>query len=177
MKKILSIALVFILIAMFGTTMVKATSNTELVDQLYSMGQKYGMTSSDKVRMERYLADNPVSSSDADAIIAKAKEAVNIMESAGTTNFNSLTADQKNQLKDLANQAASIAGVTLKFNTSSVEVYKDGKLIDTLTSNNGKLVYTGSDLNVILIVVSSVAIIALASATLIVSRKRKLVNA
>ena len=35
--------------------------------------------------------------------------------------------------------------------TKSVEVYKNGKLIETITNTNGKLSYTGNEVNVALI--------------------------
>lgn len=178
MKKLLSIAIVFIMVAMLGTTLVNAVSSSDLANQLYSIGQKYGMTSADKVKIDRYLADNPVSEADANKVIAKANEAAAIMDAAGTTNIKDLTTAQKNQLKDIANEAATVVGVTLKFGTSSVEVYKDGKLVETVTSNNGKLAYTGNDSNTALLVGSSiVAVIALASAGIVVANKKRLANA
>ena len=65
----------------------------------------------------------------------------------------------KNQLKSKANEAASILGLTLTFKSGTVEVYKNGKLIETLGVNNsGKLVYTGNNTNAILVVSSIVAV-------------------
>ena len=51
----------------------------------------------------------------------------------------------------------------------TVEIYKDGKLVETLTSNTGTLAYTGNTMNIVL-VVSSIAIIALGTA--VIARKR-----
>ena len=130
------------------------------------------MTKSDKVKIERYLADNPVTESKANAIVAKANEAAKIMDEAGVTDFSKLSEDKKAEIKSIANQAASIVGVTLTYKSGSVEIYKDGKLIETVTNNNGKLAYTGN--NNIVLVVSSIAVIALASVA--VARK-KLANA
>lgn len=158
MKKILTIAITFVMVAMVAVSSY-ATTSSELADTLYNKGSKYGMTSADKVKIERYLADNPVTDAEANSIVAKADEAVKVMENAGVTSYKDLTAEQKSELKTIANEAASVAGLTLKFGTSSVEIYKDGKLIETVTSNNGKLAYTGS--NTAIVVVSSLAIIAL----------------
>ena len=94
------------------------------------------------------------------------------MDEAGTTDYKSLSADKKAELKSLANEAASIVGATLSFTANSVEIYKDGKLIETIGNNGGKLAYTGN--NNIVLVVSSIAVIALASVA--VARK-KLANA
>lgn len=166
MKKILTIAITFVMVAMVAVSSY-ATTSSELADTLYNKGSKYGMTSADKVKIERYLADNPVTDAEANSIVAKADEAVKVMENAGVTSYKDLTAEQKSELKTIANEAASIAGLTLKFGTASVEVYKDGKLIETVTSNNGKLAYTGS--NTAIVVVSSLAIIALVA---VVAKKR-----
>ena len=65
-------------------------------------------------------------------------------------------------------------GLTLVFNSGTVEVYKDGVLIETVTlADSGKLAYTGNS-NVAL-VVTSVAVIALA--TTVVVRKRMAMGA
>lgn len=172
MKKLLTISILAVMLVLMTITGVNATTNDNLADTLYNIGSKYGMTKSDKVKIERYLADNPVTESKANAIVAKANEAAKIMDEAGVTDFSKLSEDKKAEIKSIANQAASIVGVTLTYKSGSVEIYKDGKLIETVTNNNGKLAYTGN--NNIVLVVSSIAVIALASVA--VARK-KLANA
>ena len=169
MKKLITITILFIMVAMLATTIVNAATSSTLADELYALGSKYGMTSQDKVKIERYLADNPVTDAQANQVMEKAKEAVKIMEEAGTTDVSKLTTEQKNKLKTLANEAASIVGLTLTFKSGTVEIYKDGKLIEVLGLENGKLAYTGNNVNVVL-VVSSVAVVALAA--VIVARKK-----
>lgn len=166
MKKILTIAITFVMMAMVAVSSY-ATTSSELADTLYSKGSKYGMTTADKVKIERYLADNAVTDEQANAIVAKADEAIAVMEAAGKTSYKDLTAAQKSELKTIVNEAASIADLTLKFSTSKVEVYKDGKLVEAVTLNNGKLAYTGSSSAIV--VVSSLAIIALVA---VVAKKR-----
>ena len=174
MKKTLSVVLLVIIAVMALATGVNAATSSTLADELYSKGAKYGMTSADKVKIERYLADNAVTDEQANQVLAKAQEAAKIMDEAGITNYSKLSADKKNKLKTIANEAASVLGLTLTFKSGNVEVYKDGKLIETLGSNsNGKLVYTGNNTNIIL-VVSSVAVVALAAG--FVARK-KIANA
>lgn len=173
MKKFLTVSLLFVMLVMAFATVVNAATSADLADKLYAKGSKYGMTSADKVKIERFLADNPVTDADADKILAKADEAVAVMERAGAKNYSELTAGEKSELKAIANAAADIVGVKLVFKTSSVEVYKDGKLIETVTNNSGKLAYTGNNVNMVL-VVSSIAVIALA---ITVVAKRTLVNA
>lgn len=158
MKKLLSIVTILIMMIL-TSTVVKATTSATLADELYALGAKYGMTSADKIKIERYVADNTVTDAQANAVVAKAKEAVKIMEDAGKTNINSLTNEEKNQLKAKANEAASILGLTLTFKSGTVEIYKNGKLIDTVgASNSGKLVYTGNNTSAILVVSSIVAV-------------------
>lgn len=172
MKKLLTISILAVMLVLMTLTGVHAATKDNLAETLYNMGAKYGMTKADKVKIERYLADNEVTDSQADAIVAKAKEAVKVMEDAGVTDYTKLSADKKAELKTIANQAASIVDVTLVFKASSVEIYKNGKLIETVSNNSGKLAYTGNNNTVL--VVSSIAVIALASVA--VARK-KLANA
>lgn len=174
MKKFVTIALLFVMLVMaLGVTVNAATSAT-LADDLFAKGEKYGMTTADKVKVERYLKENPVTDEEADAILAKADEAVAVMTKAGTTNYSELTKAQKDELKTIAKSAAEIANVKLVFKTGSVEVYdQNGKLIETITENNGKLAYTGNNVNIVL-VVSVIATIALA---ITVVAKKKFVDA
>ncbi len=172
MKKLLTISILAIALVLMAVTGVNATTNDNLAETLYNIGAKYGMTKADKVKIERYLADYPVTESEANAIVAKANEAAKVMDNAGVTDFNKLSKEQKAEIKSIANQAASIVGVTLTYKSGSVEIYKNGKLIETVTNNNGKLAYTGN--NNMVLVVSSIAVIALASVA--VARK-KLANA
>lgn len=162
MKKFLTVSLLFVMLVMAFATVVNAATSATLADDLYAKGAKYGMTSADKVKIERYLSENPVTDAEANAVLAKADEAVAVMENAGVTNYDKLTTAQKDELKSIAKSAAEIIDVKLVFKKGSVEIYdKSGKLIETVTENNGKLAYTGNNINVVL-VVSIIAIIALA---------------
>ena len=173
MKKLLTISILAVMLILATVTGVNATTNNNLADTLYEMGSTYGMRESDKVKIERYLADYPVTEDEANAIVAKAKEAVAILEAAGVTNYKDLSKADKDQIKQIANEAASIIGVTLVFKTGGVDIYKDGKLIESVSyDNSGKLAYTGNNNTVL--VVSSIAVIALIAA--VVARK-KLANA
>lgn len=156
-----------------ATTIVNAATNSSLAGDLYALGAKYGMTTADKVKIERYVSDNSVTNEQAEQVMAKAQEAVKIMEEAGTTNINKLSTEQKKKLKSIANEAASILGLTLTFKSGTVEIYKDGKLIEAISLENGKLAYTGNTVNIIL-VVSLVAVVALAASIII---RKKFSNA
>ena len=101
-NKMLAIALIVIMLMMTFATAVFATTSDELGSKLYAKGKKYGMTSADKVKIERFLSENPVTDAEADAILAKADEAIAIVEESGVTELSKLTTAQKNQLKEIA---------------------------------------------------------------------------
>ena len=162
MKKSLLISILTAVIVMAYATFANAATTATLADELYSKGSKYGMTSADKVKIERYLSENTVTDEQANAIVAKADEAIAVMEAAGTTDYSKLTDAQKDKLKSIANSAAAIIDVKLVFKKNTVEIYDNaGKLIETIGQNNGKLAYTGNNVNVVL-TTSVIAIIALA---------------
>ena len=64
-KTILGIMLCIMLVTMLVTT-VSAVSVDEMIEKVYEMGVPYGLTSADKVKIERYFADYPVSEAEAD---------------------------------------------------------------------------------------------------------------
>lgn len=162
MKKFVTIALLFVMLVMALEITANATTTKTLADELYAKGQKYGMTTAEKVKIERYLSENPVTDEQANSLVAKADEAVAVMEKAGTTDYNKLTTAQKEQLKSIATSAANIIDVKLVFKKGTVEIYDNtGKLIETVGQNNGKLAYTGNNVNVVL-TTSVIATIALA---------------
>ena len=172
MKKLIAISLVFLMVAMFATTTVKAVSGATIVDDVYNLGKKYGLTEADKARADRYVADNPITDEQAATIYAKAQAAVQVLEEAGATDVKKLgeqlTADQKTKFEALCQEAASVLGLTLTYKDGYVEVYKDGKKIDTFTFTN-KLPYTGNTVSII-VVVSAVVVMALA--TFVIVRKK-----
>ena len=108
MKKLLTISILFVMVLAMCTSIVSATTNAELPDALMAIGEKYGATATEKIRLERYLADYPVTDEQANAILAKAQEVDNIMKAAGVTDVRKLTQDQKNQVKAVINEAAKI---------------------------------------------------------------------
>lgn len=171
MKKTLTIVTLMVIITMLTISGVNAAGKATLADDLYSKLSAYGATSADKVKVERYLADNEVTDTQADAILARADEAVAIMKAEGVTDVTKLSAEAKSKVQSIAQKAASEIGLTLSFTDGNVEVYDaNGKLIDTITvSSTGKLAYTGNSVNTVL-VVSSVAVIALAA--VVVTKKR-----
>lgn len=171
MKKTLTIAILFVMLVTLTLTGVKAATSATLADDIYTKLSEYGLTSAEKVKIERYLSDNPVTDEQASTILAKVDEAIAIMDAEGVTDYKKLSAEAKGEIKALAQSAANTIGLTLIFNKGTVEVYDaEGKLIETASlTNTGKLAYTGNNVNTIL-VVSSIAVIALAAT--VVAKKR-----
>ena len=91
MKKVLTIAILFVMVALMATTVVNATTNASLADELYELGSEYGMTTADKVKIERYLADNPVTEEQANAIMGRAREIAQIIAVSGVSNVSDLS--------------------------------------------------------------------------------------
>lgn len=174
MKRTLTIALLVVMAVMCLATASYATTSSELADALYEKGAAYGLTSADKVKIERYLSEYPVTDEEADSILAKADEVIAVMNEAGVKNYFDLTKAQKTEIKNIAKEAAEIIDVQLVFSKGKVEVVKDGKIIETVTNNDGKLAYTGNSVNIVLAVVATVAVIALAVAAV---SKRRVANA
>ena len=83
-----------------------------------------------------------------------------------------MTKAQKQQVRAICQEAADILGLKLTYVNGTVEVYKDGTLIEVFTFTD-TLPYTGNNINTIL-VVSSIAVLALATGLV---AKRKLANA
>jgi co-chaperonin GroES (HSP10) len=170
MKKTLIIVALVAVVSMFTLGgSVNATTQSTLADELYAKLSAYGVTAADKVKVERYLADNTITDDEANAIIAKADEVVAIMNEEGVTDVTKLSEEAKSQVKAVAQEAASVAGLSLTFSEGKVDVYDaSGNLVDSITTDSiGKLAYTGNSANTILVVsslvVSSVAVIALAA--------------
>lgn len=162
MKKLFVIATLAVVLMGILAVSVNATT-TDSVNEIYTIGSKYGMTENDKQQLQNFIDRNEITEAQATKLVEKAKEAEAVMTAAGKTNYSDLTTTQKDQLKSIANSAASEVGVSLVFKTHSVEIWKDGKKLMVVTNHDGKLAYTGNSLNIVAITVSSVAAIALAA--------------
>jgi len=172
MKKTILTAVLFVIVTLFATTMVNATTGAELPEKIYEKGSKYGVTQSHKVKMERYISKHPVTDAQADQVMAKVDEVVKVLENAGVTNIAQLSSADLKKVQDLATEAATIVDVKIVWKGAKVDILNAGEVEDTLDFT-GSLPYTGSEVNYV-IIGSSIAVVALA--TEIVLRK-KFVNA
>lgn len=167
MNKTIKVVLITIIALLAITTIVNAaTPSEELVSYIKSQGGKY-ITDSHIVKIERYLKDYPVSETEKNQLKEKIDAAKAIVDQSGVNNLKNLSKADKEKLKTIANEAAAIVNVNLVFKKDSVEIYKNGKLIENIYFNE-KLSSTGSQISIL--EVSSVAIIALATVAFLVRK-------
>ena len=100
-KFLVSMLLLIVLVGVLATNSI-ATTNAELIEFAKSnhtvAGKSIGLTSANKVKVERYLTENPVTDAQAGAIMAKANELIALMESAGVSDPAELSSADKERL-------------------------------------------------------------------------------
>lgn len=182
MKKTLTILGIILLALTVLTTVANAATTEELINFLSQPHQIAGttkqITSAQKVEVERFLSEYPVTEAQADQVIAKVKEGIAIMDKAGTADLDKLSSSDKKALTALSDEVGEILDVKLEINSStkSVTVYdKTGKKLSSVPyGDNDTLVNTGANYTVY-IVASVLAIFAVA--TIIIANKKRTVNA
>ena len=176
MKKLLTISILVIMILAVATTLVSATTQSELEAYLTKThtiaGKEVTLTAEQKVKVERYFSENTLTDEQATAIKAKVDEGIALMEEAGVSDPSQLSGSDKTALLNVAKEAAAEAGLTLTLNSNdnTIEIYKDGKLIESASTETGKFVQTGSN-NLVFVALAVVAIIAVV-ATVVIKRAR-----
>ena len=172
MKKSLLTVVLFVIVTLFATTMVNAATGAELPELIYARGAKYGVTQSQKIKMERYVANHPITDEQANAVMAKVDEVEKVFKDAGVTSLSKLSSSNLKKVQNLATEAAAIVDVKVVWKSTTAEIYKDATLVDVIDFS-GLLAYTGNDVNVAL-VVSSIAVVALAAGIIL---RKKFANA
>ena len=172
MKKSLLTVVLFVIVTLFATTMVNAATGAELPELIYARGAKYGVTQSQKIKMERYVANHPITDEQANAVMAKVDEVEKVFKDAGVTSLSKLSTADLKKVQNLATEAAAIVDVKVVWKSTTAEIYKDATLVDVIDFS-GLLAYTGNDVNVAL-VVSSIAVVALAAGIIL---RKKFANA
>lgn len=170
MKKVLTI-MVILMLSMVLCNVAYCAEEESLADKLYSIGSEYGFTTQDKVKIERYLATNEITRNQEEQIISKAQEMVEVMSKEQTKDYDSLSKESQSKIKKIASEAANILGLTLEYSSRSVSIYKDGILQDVYNYDNEKLLYTGNDSNINIVLVSGISIISAIALITIVKRK------
>ena len=162
MKKTLIIVMIAILALVLATTVVKATTESELeayVTKTHTIaGKSVSLTSAEIKQVKDYLAANELTDEQATFVKEKVDECISIMEAAGVSDVSKLSATDKQTLMNKAQEVASKLGLTLNTSTGVV-TNAAGEVVFKL--REGKLVQTGADY-VPYIVAAGVAIIAVA---------------
>lgn len=169
MKKLLKISLIFAILLFCNVAVANAATNEELIAYATKNfdvnGTSVSLKAADKVKLERYLKQNPVSEAEADQIIAKIDEGVNLLRKENVTDVSKLSYDKKEELLSIGQSAAKIAGADITFdaNNKAISIYKDGVLIDQ-ASTTSNLVQTGNETNYsyIVYIIASLAVVAIA---------------
>ncbi len=114
----------------FVPATANAMTSNELLAKLtadYQInGYNYHLTDGAKVLAERYLNQNPVSSTDADYIAGKIDEAVAAMRNSGVSDFSDLSklpASLKATLKQLVQDIAANTSVKATITNGSIIIY------------------------------------------------------
>lgn len=178
MKRLLKVTLAFVLVVLCYTTVAKAATTDELIayaSKTFTIaGKQVKLSDADVLKVKRYLSENPVTSSGADKIIAKAEQIISIMRAEGVADITKLSKAKKDEVLKIAQEAAAITGATLTYDSTNkaIAVYKNGKKVESLSLQNYKFVQTGSD-NTMYVVIPTVTVAVIAIATVIILRKKK----
>lgn len=169
MNKVAKLFALVLFMVLALATAVNASANDDLLKELsktYTVGGKeISISAADKVKIERYLADNPVTEAEKDTIISKVNAIVDIMNSENVSDPGKLSAAKKTEAMNLAKEAASAIDLKLVMDTNNntIKVYDaEGKLLESAKIEQGKLSYTGNS-SVAYVVAPVVAIIAVAA--------------
>lgn len=190
MKKITKVmlALVMAIVALtVFTTKSNAMTANELKDYICNdkgiNGTKLIIRDADKVKVEKFFANNEMTDAQADQIKAIIDKGVALMNVDGASEPNQLSSKAKKQeLLSYAQEAAAVMGLTVSYDATEerLDIYKNGVLYDSLNwgvtesskgSTESALVQTGST-NYVYIVVAGIMLIA--GIMLVISRKKRL---
>ena len=190
MKKITKVmlALVMAIVALtVFTTKSNAMTANELKDYICNdkgiNGTKLIIRDADKVKVEKFFANNEMTDAQADQIKAIIDKGVALMNADGASEPNQLSFKAKKQeLLSYAQEAAAVMGLTVSYDATEerLDIYKNGVLYDSLNwgvtesskgSTESALVQTGST-NYVYIVVAGIMLIA--GIMLVISRKKRL---
>ena len=94
MRKVLKIALVFAILLFCNITVAKAATNEDLIAYTKKSFDVNGSTvtlkAADKVKVERYLKQYPVTDNQADQIIGKIDAGISLLRAANATDLTKL---------------------------------------------------------------------------------------
>lgn len=139
MKKLLSTMLVVVIAIFMLGTVSNATTKNELKEYMTSekgiAGSRLIIRSADKVKLERFFADNEISDEQAGEIKNLIDQAISYMTEDGADQPNEMSTPAKRQeLIGYAQQAAKVLGLTVSYDATEtrLDIYRDGEFIDSL---------------------------------------------
>lgn len=172
MKKVMQGLLVMLATFTFASN-VSAKGNDTLLtyaNQSHNIaGENISLSNGDIAKIERFLNSNDVTDEQANGVIAKCDQIIAILNREGVKDVTKLSKNVKNEVFNLAKEAANIVGVTLSYDKANKEIvaYKGNQRIDAI-SLNPYLRQTGSA-NTLVLVLSGAII---AASAIVVARKR-----
>ena len=173
MKRITLILIVLILLVM--PTLVLASSNQDIINYMNRTftigGQSWTLPASDRVQIERYLAQNTLTSEQVDSLLGYAREIESILQAAGTTDHTRLTDAQRRAIGDKLVAMGNLLGLRVAID------WVNGTIV--VTDANGNTVFvsgrafkgTGSDA-MMAVGVLAASVIAIGGLAFVISKKR-----
>ena len=149
MKKFLILLLMVFSFSFFPN--VNAKTEEELLDYMSKefqvAGKEVKLADSDILKIERYLSEYEVSSSNCDTIIAKIDEVIKIMNKENVSDPTKLSKAKRQEVLTILQEAATSAGASLTYDNTKkvVSIYRDGKLIEEASIKPYKLAQTGTN--------------------------------
>ncbi len=193
MKKVLSTMLIAVLAILMLGTVSNATTKSGLKDYVLSEktigGTTWIISEQDKSKVEKFFSENEITDEQATKIEEVGNKAIAYMNEIGASEPEKIkTKAQKQQLLAYAQEAASVLGLTVSYNTSTkrIDIYRDGVKIDSLRWGVKKVTdSTGKTTNVITTEPSAIktgstnyvyaiagGLVLIAGATLVIARKK-----
>ena len=157
------------------STNVNAATSTDIINYAKEghelCGKTYNLSATNVAKVERFFETNKITEAQGDTILAKLKEAEEVIKAANVTGIEKLSADQKQQVLALLNEAGSVVGVTVSYDKTNktINVYQSGSQVEAI-GLSGKLPFTGTN------VASGVSILAVIAIAMFALTKKGLEN-
>lgn len=145
------------------STNVNAATSTDIINYAKAShelgGKTYTLSSANIAKVERFFETNTITEAQGDTILAKLREAEEVIKSANVANIEDLSAEQKQQVLALLNEAGSVVGVTVSYDKTNktISVYQNGTQVEDF-SVSGKLPFTGTNVAPFVSVLAVIAI-------------------
>ena len=153
MKKLL-IVLSLLFGVLFWTSNVNAATLEDLkkilTDPIVLGGQESEIKNDVKVRVDKYLKENTLSSADINYIYNAVTNARNILKNQSSTTFEGLSADIKEQLKDIVDDIDDNTDVDATVEDGKLVIYNDDNTVFDKVSDPIK--QTGESTNILYVI-------------------------